>query len=490
MPLFRNRQTLVRLLFIVLWLVLFGALLQRDFFVKKLDLHESSIIKQARETEFMGIHFQGQRIGYVKNRLIPSPNENGYTLFEDVVLQLNILGEIHPIRMHLEAELTEKQLLENFTFQLVSPFYRADAQGKVAGRQIDLTIRTGKETIRDTVQLAERPFLPTNQRGYLLGPDLKPGAKLKIPYFDPISLTGKDTIIEYLGIDKVLVQDRIQTLHHFTESFAGVRIGTWLDNTGRVIKEESPAGFVFISEPEFRATAIAANGGELLRNVAVPLTGTMPKLTGLAKLRYGLTLPEGVELALDKDRQRLTGNLLTMTLENMADYDAGPCQGRQEDLAATPYIQAGNSEIIAMAVAVTRDAPTAVAKVRRLSAWVYDNLEKRPVLGIPDALSTLQSRRGDCNEHAALFAALARSIGIPTRVAAGVTLHRGAFYYHAWNEVCLGENWLSLDTTQNQLPADLTHIKFVEGEIKDMVKIGALLNTLQIKVMPPPREVR
>jgi transglutaminase-like putative cysteine protease len=479
-PLLWNRKTLFRLLVIILWLILFGALLQRDFFVKKLDLHEARIIKQAQETEFLGIHFQNQRIGYVKNRLSAAADGNGYTLLEDAVLRLNILGEIHPIRMHLEAGLTESLLLQHFTFQLFSPFYQVDAQGLVAGGEIDLTIRTGKETIQDTVQLANQPFLPTNHRGYLLGTDLKPGDKLKIPYFDPISLTGKDTIVEYKGIDKVLIEGRIYTLHHFTESFAGVRISTWLDNTGKVVKEESPAGFVFISEPEFKATDIVAKGDELLRRVAVPLTGTMPKLTGATQMRYILTLPEGVEFSLDKDRQHLTGNLLSVTLENLADFDAGPCQGRPAELASTPYIQAKNRMITELAATVTRDAGSAMAKVRRLATWVHDNLEKRPVLGIPDALTTLQTRRGDCNEHAALFTALARSVGIPTRVAAGVTLYQGAFYYHAWNEVCLGENWLSLDTTRNQLPADLTHIKFVDGGINDMVKIGSLINNLQI----------
>ena len=109
------------------------------------------------------------------------------------------------------------------------------------------------------------------------------------------------------------------------------------------------------------------------------------------------------------------------------------------------------------------------------------NLQKRPVLGIPDALTTLNTRMGDCNEHAALFAALARNAGIPTRVVAGVTFHEGAFYYHAWNEVCLGEKWYTLDTTKNQFPADLSHIKFVEGETSEQIKISALLGKLGIK---------
>jgi transglutaminase-like putative cysteine protease len=110
-------------------------------------------------------------------------------------------------------------------------------------------------------------------------------------------------------------------------------------------------------------------------------------------------------------------------------------------------------------------------------------LEKKPVLSIPDALSTLRTKVGDCNEHAALFAALARSVSIPARVVAGVTYHEGMFYYHAWNEVCLAGKWISLDATKNQFPADLSHIKFVQGETNEQIKIGALLGKLKIEVL-------
>jgi transglutaminase-like putative cysteine protease len=131
---------------------------------------------------------------------------------------------------------------------------------------------------------------------------------------------------------------------------------------------------------------------------------------------------------------------------------------------------------------------SALERVNILSEWVYNNLEKRPVLGIPDALTTLSTKMGDCNEHAALFAALARNLGIPTRVVAGVTFFEGAFYYHAWNEVCLDGSWYSVDTTKNQFPADLSHIKFVEGETNEQVRIVALLGKLQIEIADDKKE--
>jgi transglutaminase-like putative cysteine protease len=123
-------------------------------------------------------------------------------------------------------------------------------------------------------------------------------------------------------------------------------------------------------------------------------------------------------------------------------------------------------------------------QVRLLAAWVYSSLEKRPVLGLPDALTTLHNKQGDCNEHASLFAALARSLAIPTSIATGVTLQNRAFYYHAWNEVCLDGRWYSLDTTTNQLPADIYHIRFGKGDLDQHLQIGALLGNLEITPVP------
>jgi hypothetical protein len=480
-------KLLLRSLLLITWVALLVLLLQRDFFIKKLELHEAKILKEGRQTDFLAVYFQKERIGYVKNRLAQSPTGNDLSLFEDAVLNLNILGETHIITMQIEALLSPDLLLKEFNFHLVSPFYETKASGTVNGQDIRLTIVSGKETIRDTIHLKGPPFLPINQRGYLLSQDLKEGDKLSIPYFDPISLTGKNTVIEYKGIEKVLVRGRIHTLHHFVENFVGVRINTWLDDKGKVVKEESPAGFVFLAEPEFMATDIGTGGTEILRSVSVPLTGSMPDYTDASRITYLLTLPEGVEFSLDKDRQQFAEHLLTLNLETLDNTGATACEGLREELAATPYIQAQNKKISTLSTAITRTESSALGKVRALVDWVYNNLEKRPVLGIPDALTTLQTRRGDCNEHASLFAALARSAGIPTRVVAGVTFHEGAFFYHAWNEVCLGKGWLSLDTTTQQMPADLTHIKFVEGEIEDMVAIGALIGKLQIEVVEVSR---
>ncbi len=472
----------IRIFFIILWIILFGVLLKRDYFIKSIDVREEQIIRRAREESFAGIYFQRERIGFVKNRLVAGES-GGYTLFQDAFLYLNILNESHPVDMRIKARLSSDMLLQDFVFHFTSPFYKMDAEGQVVGQEVRFSLTTGKETISDTIRLQKPPFLSTNNRFYLLDQGLQPGDKLKIPYFDPISLSGKDTVMEYKGREKVLIKGRIYNLHHFVETFSGVKINSWLDDEGKVIKEESPAGFVFISEPEFKATNIKKKGREILSSVSIPLQGGSLDLTGRTGLRYRLSLPPDTEFDLDKDRQQLTGDILSIQLESLPGPDAVSCTGYDEELASTPYIQTRNNLISELAQAETAAATSDIERVTMLAEWVYNNLEKRPVLGIPDALTTLHTKIGDCNEHAALFAALARNVGVPTRVVAGVTFFEGAFYYHAWNEVCLDDSWYSLDTTKNQFPADLSHIKFVEGETNEQVRIAALLGKLQIEII-------
>ena len=85
-------------------------------------------------------------------------------------------------------------------------------------------------------------------------------------------------------------------------------------------------------------------------------------------------------------------------------------------------------------------------------SWIQENIEKRPVLSLPDALSTLKNRVGDCNEHAMLFSALTRALGIPSKIETGLVYLNGRFYYHAWNAVYL-DRWITADSLFGQLPA-------------------------------------
>jgi transglutaminase-like putative cysteine protease len=128
------------------------------------------------------------------------------------------------------------------------------------------------------------------------------------------------------------------------------------------------------------------------------------------------------------------------------------------------------------------------ARAERLTRHVNALLEKKPTVGLPSAREVLRTRVGDCNEHTALYVALARSLGIPARIAVGLVFTRGAFYYHAWPEVYLDEGnrrgvWLPVDPTLNEFPADATHLRLARGGLDRQAAILPLIGKLKLTVL-------
>lgn len=482
-----TRSRLFKIAVISCWLLLLLLLAKRDFFISALDSSEQATLLTAKYQQYYGVKLYDKRIGWVMEDFRPLEN-GGFRVRQQASLRLKVLNSVQPVQMDLHADLDKGMRLQTFNFTFSSPFYSTKAEGWTEGGTVHFTLDTGRAVIKDSVTLSDAPLLPLNQRGYLLKKMSKTGEKLKAPFFDPFSLSQRESVITYNGPDKELIGGRVHNLHEFTEAHSGMKTTFWLDDEGKIIKEESPAGFVFEAEPQFKAMDIQDSGDELLAAVAVKYSGKLPPKDSPAA-HYQLDFPAEAEVELNGGRQQFADGRLTLRQESFPPQSEGTEQcAAPEYLQRSRYVQVDDAKIINKAKEIVGDETDPVKQVKLLTDWVYNYLEKRPVIGLPDALTTLESGLGDCNEHAALFAALSRSLGIPTGIAAGVTLQRDAFYYHAWNEVCIQGQWISLDTTINQLPADIYHIRFTRADVEGQVAIGALLGKLKIEALPSSPE--
>ncbi len=470
----------VKVSILLCWVILLGMLINRDVLISQVDTRTKETLLLAETEEFQSIYFQESKIGYVSTTYNAHEN-NSWLLLQKAQMNLKIGNTIQKILLHLEARLSQNNILENFTFTFKSPFYKMDAIGQVEGNTVKYQLNTATNSVQNQFTFTTPPLLATTRRSYLLADDLEKGKKIKIPWFDPVSLTGKESVLEYRGIEAVLINGRVQKLHRFIETFSGVKVNSWLNENGLVVKEESPAGFVFLREPKFKALSLPGDSKEILSQVAVKIKGEMVNPKDKT-IEYRIQFPKEIPFDLNSGNQKLEGDILSVTRPELTNNPGRPrCIDSQSNLLASPYIQTDHQEIRELAQKVSEKTDGPLIRAKNIGSWVYTNVEKQSVIGLPDALTTLRSLKGDCNEHAALFAALSRSAGIPTRIVAGVTYHKDSFYYHAWNEVCLGESWIAIDTTTNQFPADATHIRFVEGEIQEQVRVGALLGQLTIE---------
>ena len=155
----------------------------------------------------------------------------------------------------------------------------------------------------------------------------------------------------------------------------------------------------------------------------------------------------------------------------------------RETLEAEPLIQSDDPRIQEEARrAVGRWSRNPKEAAARLTTRVDRMLSKSVTFSIPSALQVLDSRQGDCNEHTVLYVAMARALGLPARTAVGLVYLNGSFFYHAWPEVWLGE-WVAVDPTFGQYPADAAHIRFVVGGLAQQVEIVRLIGRLNIEVL-------
>ena len=147
--------------------------------------------------------------------------------------------------------------------------------------------------------------------------------------------------------------------------------------------------------------------------------------------------------------------------------DAADCRNLPEASDTQPNIieDSSNPEIVRAAQKIVLGAPNQQEMVKRIAKFVYKHISNKNYNhGNMSASEVLRTKSGDCTEHSALFAALSRAAGIPTKMVYGVVLNaNGEFFFHNWNEAFADGKWITVDSTFNLIPADSSRITLIYG---------------------------
>lgn len=124
-------------------------------------------------------------------------------------------------------------------------------------------------------------------------------------------------------------------------------------------------------------------------------------------------------------------------------------------------IEVNSPEIQSLAKEIVGDETNAYKAATNIRKWINSNITYEEI-SENSALATLKAKKGVCRHKALLFAAIARSAGIPTRVVAGCRIDKGYFWGHAWVECYVGE-WVPLDPTISNNLVDASHVRLYRG---------------------------
>lgn len=237
-----------------------------------------------------------------------------------------------------------------------------------------------------------------------------------------------------------------------------------VDADGQMISMAMGRMFEMRLEPEEQAKRIEA-GADLFRLGTARVSGRIgdpTKVTDLVLEVYG----EGADSLPNGPRQTVAHKgedapwVLRLGRAHANRYPATP-EDVEENLRETVALPIRHPEVVALARLAVGDAATDREKVERLVAFVGEHVQDAVSVQTPSVLELVRNPRGDCTEHAQLFTALARALGIPARDVSGL-MYMGdgvsAFGGHAWNEVVLDGDWVQVDPAWNQVDVDATHI--------------------------------
>jgi transglutaminase-like putative cysteine protease len=496
-PLPRRLTRSIALLVLVAWVVTMAVLVHWSYVQAAPATLATDLAKYGPTAVWHGIYYRGEKIGFTVSQT--TRTDNGFELEQDGRLQMPLLGQDTAATIRTSARVDTEFMLRDFDFALNPGTGPITVKGTLIAPtqsggtyRLTLAITSSGTTRTETRDLPDAPVMSLNLSRILASRRLVPGTEYRWNVLDPATLQNAAITVRIGDRSIVRTGETSMPAFRIDSEFQGLRTTSWVTDTGEIVREESALGLMTVRESPERARGLAMSDrmkGDLLRASAVVpvMSDRIDEPRDVRRLRVqldGATLPAS---DLDGAGQSWAGGVIEVVDSQTRTPDVREADLAQY-LAAEPLIESDAPAIRAEAEQAVRGVADDRIRVERLTRYVNGLLDKKPTVSLPSALEVLRTKVGDCNEHTALFVAMARAIGIPSRIDVGLVYMHGAFYYHAWPEVYLADGrsnglWLPVDPTLNQFPADATHIRLARGGLDRQTAILPLIGRLKMRVL-------
>ncbi len=518
------RRGQARLLAAVVILGAWGAgltmLVRREFYQGRPQRLAEAALRLNPSATYFAVEQGGKVIGFASTTI--DTLTNGVDAVEYFVADFPVDGALQRTSKRSIVKLSRGLSLRTFDTQVDSrnpPVHtggRADGDSAIVYVKFTGTIQTDSQRVGVHGPVLLPSVIPI---AIALGDKPKVGRKYSLPTFDPSAMTSAVTAFTidaeslFTLVDSAKYNvDKGEWVSALTDTVRAWRVGTpdakggfsaWIDAQGRIVQAVQPDGITLkrtAYELAFenwriardRATAANAGTADILERTAIAAGAKLGR-SKLLSMTVQLGAPNLKGYDLDGGRQHFSGDTLKVVREKDATIGAGTTSWQafgmkdlrakfRGELADEPTLQVRNHETNERALAIIGNERNPRSMVQKINEWVSDSVAKVVTLSVPNALAVLHSRKGDCNEHTQLYVALVRALGIPARIATGLLYVNGKFYYNAWAEVWLGD-WVAVDPTFGQFPADAAHLRFVVGGLSRQAELLQLMGNLKIKVL-------
>lgn len=440
---------------------------------------------------WFAISMGGERVGFAQLQIEERPD--GYRIASNGSARMVVLGFTREASAKEEYLVNRDMTLRSFSVEQVIDKSPMKLRGKVDAKGVRVTVETADGIKEKLLKAKAGVYPPPLLNLYPLVKGFVPGRKYRLQMLDVESVKVKDVSVEAVAVEKGA--DGKELLHLRNDLYSLVDNDVWVERTGNTVRESVRDGLILtVAEERDLARQSLLDAAVSRRDFAldyslIKLAKPIERPEGLKRLSVGISgVPEGVTLPDGAGQQvRRDGNgslIVTMTPRQLPVEQGGaPSEGMATYLQGTLRIIPDHPEIRGLAAEIVSTAVTPGEKIAKLTRWVSESV-RESVTDSHSPLETLKSRTGNCQVHARLYVSLARAAGIPTRFVSGLVYLPGkGFLYHSWAESYAGE-WVAVDPTFGQVPADATHVKLAEGDgVEEMAPIAGLVGRLGVTVV-------
>ena len=327
---------------------------------------------------------------------------------------------------------------------------------------------------------------------YPLMKGLKNGSAMKVLTFDPEESRIKEVKITLMGEEKT--PDGTPAIRLRNNLYPFVDNDIWVDHNGNTLLESVRDGLVITKAETPEKLAAFVSGLALSKKdlifdfsmvrVEPPLKSKPGELKGL-KVEIEGYPPEIPLVESGGQLAERTGSRLLLSTGSLASKEGISTDSPDPRyLAPSAGIEADAQPIKAKSSEIVTGQPGPGAQARAIASWtarwVDDTIDDSGT-----AMEAMTKKTGNCQSHAKLYTALARAAGIPSRFVSGLVSKDGkGFIYHSWAESWIDGRWVPVDPAFDQLPADPTHLAFLEGNtLEEMAPIVSIIGKIRLKVL-------
>ncbi len=440
---------------------------------------------------WFGIYVNSERVGFYRQRIDTS--EDGYRMEGSGNVRMKVMSFAKEASLHETYQVSKNLALRSFDVEQTINGTSSHVSGKVNGNAIHIRSEVNGKTTDKVLKLKGDVYPGPVLNLYPLMRTVSAGTSYKIQTFDPEEIKIKEIKITVLGYDKTT--EGLPALKLRNNLYPFVNNDIWVDDKGNTLEESVREGLVTtkMEHPKDLGSFIsnwALAKKDLIYDFSLvraqPPIKDPQKLTGLMVeiSDWNDALPllqEGGQLVEKAGNGRVTFKTGSLVPKSSSPESQKPTDAQ---LKPADKIESDAPEIKAQAKALTIGVKSQDELVKVLASWTADWL-KDTIDDGGGAVESFKSKKGNCQTHARLYTALARAAGIPTRFVSGLVLLEGkGFLYHSWAESFIGDRWVSVDPTYNQLPSDPTHLKLFEGHLpEDMAPIISIIGRIKMTVL-------